>query len=257
MSAAPHVAETRRGGIAILTLSDPEKLNCLSLDMRSALLACLRRLDRDPEVRVIVLTGADGNFCAGGDISSMHQAHDIASARTRIGDVAEIVRLLATGSKPVIAAVEGWAVGAGLSLCMLCDTVIASESARFKGGFGAVGLVGDMGILHTLPARIGVARAKTLLFYGREFDASTAASWGLVDAVVRAGGALDEAIRWAVDLEAQAPLPIAMARAALAKDIEDVLAIERDVQSLLLQSLDHAEGRTAFLEKRKPKFTGR
>jgi len=252
----PVVCCERTGGIAIVTLNEPARLNCLSMAIRAELLGALTAIEHDPNIRVIVLTGAGGNFCAGGDIASMREALGIARARERVGDAGEIARMLARGSKPVIAAVEGWAAGAGLSLCALCDTVVASSDARFRAGFGQVGLLPDMGLLHSLPRRIGVGRARTMLFYGEPVDVAQAHGWGLVDVITPAGTALEEAVRLAKLLEKQAPLPIAVARAQLSAGIEEMLAAERNLQALMFQSQDHTEGREAFLGKRKAAFTG-
>lgn len=247
---------SRVGAVAVVTLDEPERMNCLSLPLRAQLLETLAAIDRDPEVRVAVLTGAGGNFCAGGDIASMSQPIGIAAGRKRLDDAAGIVRAMACASKPLVAAVEGWAAGAGLSLCMLCDTVVASSAARFKAGFGGVGLMADMALLHTLPRRIGDGRARTMLLYGEQVDAVTGHVWGLVDVLAEPGKALDSAIERAGLLEKQAPLALAVTRAQLARGIDDALAAERELQPLLFQSQDHAEGRTAFLERRPAHFRG-
>ena len=254
--AGPLLQVSRVGAIAVVTLDEPERMNCLSLPLRAQLAETLTAIDRDPEVRVTVLTGAGGNFCAGGDIASMSEPIGIAAGRRRIDDAAAIVRLMALGSKPLVAAVEGWAAGAGLSLCMLCDTVVASSAARFKAGFGGVGLMGDMGLLHALPRRIGDGHARTMLLYGEPVDAATGLSWGLVDILAEPGTVLEKAMDRARVLEKQAPLVLAVTRAQLARGIEDVMAAERELQPLLFQSQDHAEGRTAFFERRPAQFRG-
>lgn len=252
----PLLQLSRIGAIAVMTLDEPERMNCLSLPLRAQLLETLAAIDRDPEVRVTVMTGAGGNFCAGGDIASMSQPISIPAGRQRIDDVAGIVRLMARGNKPLVAAVEGWAAGAGLSLCMLCDTVVASSAARFKAGFGRVGLMADMALLHTLPRRIGDGRARTMLLYGEQVDAITGHSWGLIDVLAEPGNALDTAMERARLLEKQAPLALAVTRAQLARGIDDFIAAERELQALLFQSQDHEEGRTAFFERRPAQFRG-
>ena len=112
-----------------------------------------------------MLTGAGGHFCAGGDISGM-RIDDLAAGRERFRLTHRLVKLMVHCAKPIIAAVEGYAVGAGLSLALCCDTIVAAENARFAAGFGRIGLIADLGLNHTLPQRIGMGRARQLLLYG-------------------------------------------------------------------------------------------
>ena len=175
-------------------MNDPERRNAFSMPMRIALLNTFRALEADQTVRAVVFTGGDKAFCVGGDVTAMgHQPMGAALDRMRI--VHDLVRLLAQSSKPLIAAIEGWAVGGGLSLALLCDTIVASESARFKAGFGEIGMAPDTGILHTLPARVGTGRARQILLYNEVFSARQAVDWGVIDVVVPTGGALQEATR--------------------------------------------------------------
>jgi enoyl-CoA hydratase/carnithine racemase len=250
------VLQDRDGGVVILTLNYPERRNALAMPLKLALLDALRKIERDRDVRAVIITGAAGNFCAGGDVTSMGE-HDLDAARQRMRESHDIARLLASFAKPLIAAVEGWAAGAGVSFALLCDTIVAAENARFKPGFGDIGLVADGGMLHTLPQRIGIARTKQLLYYGEVVNAPEALAWGMVDRLAPPGGALDEAKRLAGLLAARAPLPIGATKAALVGNLEGVLALERELQAMMHQSHDHAEGQKAFLEKRKPRFTGR
>jgi 2-(1,2-epoxy-1,2-dihydrophenyl)acetyl-CoA isomerase len=249
------VREERRGAVAVLTLDYPERRNALAVPMRQELADALDRLEADRGVRALVITGAGGTFCAGGDISGMDVA-DATQGRERFRLTHRLVRLLIGASKPVVAAVEGYAVGAGLSLALCCDTIVAGESARFAAGFGRVGLIADLGLLHTLPRRIGEGRARQLFLYGEQMDAASAERIGLIDAVVPAGGALEAALARAETLAAAAPLPIAMTKAYLSQGLADALEWERNAQTMLFLTPDHAEGKAAFLEKRAPKFGG-
>lgn len=201
--------------------------------------------------------GAGGHFCSGGDVGSMDQSTDLAAGRERFRGVHELTRLIIRGSKPVIAAVEGWAVGAGLGLALAADTVIATPGARFRAGFPRVGLVADFGLLHTLPARIGPARARQFLLYDEVVDAERAARIGLTDETVASGELLARALALAAKFGELAPLATSQTRAALAWGLDKVLDWERETQAALLQTADHAEGRAAFLERRKPHFDGR
>lgn len=249
------INETRSGAVVTVQMNDADNRNAISIPMRLALLETFRKLEADPSARVIVLTGLPTLFSVGGDINAMNP-QTIGSAYERMRIVHDLVRLLAHSAKPLIAAVEGWAVGGGLALPLLCDTVVAGESARFKAGFGEIGILGDMGILHTLPARVGNGRARQILLYNEPFSAAQALAWGVADVLVPPGGALAEATRLAEILASKAPLPMAMTRSILAHGIDDALAREREVQAMLFVSADHQEGKTAFFEKRPPQFRG-
>ncbi len=249
------LTEHRDGLTAVLTLNYPERRNALAVPMRRALVEALERIEADPALRAIVITGAGGTFCAGGDISGMDIA-DLAAGRERFRLTHQLVRLLVKGSKPIIAAVEGWCVGAGLSLAMCCDTVMAARDARFAAGFGKIGLVADLGLLHTLPARIGQGRARQVFLYGDLMDASRAEQIGLADELVEPGDALDAAITRAKRFAEAAPLPVALTRQWLAAGLDAALDWEREAQSSLFLTADHAEGKAAFLQKRPARFSG-
>ncbi len=249
------LTEERNGATAMLTLDYPERRNALAMPMRQRLVDALEAIEADRDLRAIVITGAGGTFSAGGDISGMNVT-DLAAGRERFRLTHRLVRLLVKGSKPVIAAVEGWCVGAGLSIAMCCDTVVAADDARFAAGFGKIGLVADLGLLHTLPARIGQGRARQVFLYGEQIDAARAEAIGMIDRVVAPGTALQVALARAALFHAAAPLPIAMTKQYLAAGLDAALEWERDTQSMLFLTADHAEGRAAFLGKRSPIFGG-
>ncbi len=243
------------GAIVTLTLDYPARRNALAIPMRAALADALEAIEADRAIRAIVLTGAGGTFCAGGDISGMTVA-DLAAGRERFRLTHRLVRMMIKGSKPIVAAVEGWCVGAGLSLALCCDTVVAAADARFAAGFGKVGLVADLGLLHTLPARVGQGRARQVFLYGETMDAGSAERMGMIDHVVPPGTALDAATARARLFEGAAPLPVALTKQYLAQGLDAALDWERDTQAALFCTADHVEGRTAFLEKRAPRFIG-
>jgi 2-(1,2-epoxy-1,2-dihydrophenyl)acetyl-CoA isomerase len=247
--------EERQGATAILTLDYPERRNALAMPMRLALVEALERLEGERDLRAIVLTASGGTFSAGGDISGMDAA-DLAAGRERFRITHKLVRLMIKGSKPIIAAVEGWCVGAGLSLALCCDTVVADEDARFMAGFGKMGLIADLGLLHTLPLRVGQGRARQILLYPEPMDAAMAERIGLIDRVVPKGAALNAALARAATFHEAAPLPAAFTKAYLAQGLDAVLDWEREVQSSLFLTADHAEGKAAFLAKRAPVFKG-
>ncbi|MGB3556311.1 MAG: enoyl-CoA hydratase/isomerase family protein, partial [Jannaschia sp.] len=170
----------RRGTVAILTLNDPDRRNAMSPEMRAELLATLDPLCADGTCRSLVLTGAGGTFCAGGDLKSMRSGDPI-YARHRMMVTHRLVRLLAAGPKPVVAAVEGHAFGAGLSLAALADICVVGRDASFGAVFGRVGLMADLGLLWSLPQRIGAARARRLMLTAGVMKAAEAAELGLAD----------------------------------------------------------------------------
>ncbi|GAN77100.1 enoyl-CoA hydratase/isomerase family protein [Acidisphaera rubrifaciens] len=253
---ADMLLETRHGAVAVLTMNYPQRRNAFAIPMRAAFIDALDRIEGDPSVRAIVLTGAAGMFSSGGDISGMGRK-TVAEGRERFRQSHRVIRLLLQSSKPIIAAIEGWAAGAGLSLACCCDTVIAAEDAQFLCSFNKVGLLPDLGLLHTLPARVGMGHARQIMLYGETFGAARAHEIGLVDHIVAKGATLEAAMERAQRFADMAPLPIAMLRRYLAQGIEPALDLERDLQLSLFQSDDHAEGAAAFMEKRRPAFKGR
>lgn len=257
MSDAPvmRLVEDRDGGVLTLTLDYPARRNALAVPLRDALFEALEAAQGDAGVRALVVTGSGGTFCSGGDISGM-DVRDAEQGRERMRRTHRIIRLMVGGRLPIVAAVEGWCVGAGLSLACACDTIVASAEARFMAGFNKVGLMADLGLPFTLPARIGVARARQVLFYAEPMGAEAAERIGLVDRVVPKGAALAAAQQVARGLAAQAALPIALTKRMLAEGLDAALERERDWQTMCFLSADHAEGRAAFLDKREPVFGG-
>ena len=249
------LTESRDGATAVLTLDYPERRNALAMPMRQRLVDALEAIEADRALRAIVITGAGGTFSAGGDISGMDVA-DLAAGRERFRLTHRLVRLVLTGSTPGSAAGEGGGGGAGLSGAMCCDTVVAAEDARFAAGFGRIGLVADLGLLHTLPVRIGQGRARQVFLYGEQMNATRAEATGMIDHVVPPGTALPAALARAALFHTAAPLPIVMTRQYLAAGLDAALEWERDTQSALFLTADHAEGRAAFLAKRTPVFKG-
>ena len=251
--AGMRVVEERDGGVLTLTLDYPARRNALAMPLREELHRILDAAQGDAQVRAIVLTGAGGTFCSGGDISGM-DVTDTEGGRERMRRTHRIIRLMVAGRIPIVAAVEGWCVGAGLSVACACDTIVAAEDAKFMAGFGKVGLIADLGLPFTLPARIGNGRARQMFLYGTQLDAAKAEGMGLVDQVVPKGQALAAAMEKARFLAAQAALPIALTKQILAEGLDRALEDERHFQTACFLSNDHAEGKAAFLGKREPRF---
>jgi 2-(1,2-epoxy-1,2-dihydrophenyl)acetyl-CoA isomerase len=178
--------DRRDDGIASVAINRPDKRNALNDEVRATLIAELPGLLRDATVHALVLTGEGGHFCAGGDIASM-EGLDSKGARARMKDNHTIVRLIAESEKPVVTAIEGFAVGAGAGLAMLGDTAVIAEGGTIGFPFFRVGLIPDYGILHTLPRRAGGAKARQLLLYAKMVKAPDAVAWGLADELVSDG----------------------------------------------------------------------
>lgn len=243
--------------LAIVTLNNPEKRNALSLDVLKALWATLQEINSQGDVRAMVLTGAGEHFCAGGDISGMTHERSVRESRARIPIHAGIARELIGGPTPVVAAVEGWSAGAGLSLVAAADFVVSSSKAKFSAAFGKMSLLPDLGLLWSLPQRIGLVQAKRMFFTGRVVDAEQALQLGLVDQLCESGEALATALELAREYSACAPLSTGIIRSSYATGmatLEDALRFELDNQPGLFQTKDHREAVNAFLEKRDPVF---
>ena len=252
----PMLIEERRGATAILTLHQPARKNALAMQMRHEMIDAIERIEADPSVRAVVITGSDGTFCSGGDISGMN-APDFAAGRERFRITHRLVRLMIESAKPFVAAVEGWAAGAGMGVAACCDTVVAGAEAQFVSPFNTLGLVPDFALLHTLPRRVGEGPARQIFLRGQSFDAAHALRIGLVDEVVDAGAALERALAIAAPYADMAPVPLAMVKNWMSQGLAAALDWERNAQAALFLTADHTEGRDAFLARRKPVFTGR
>ena len=253
----PGAMLDRDGGVAVITLDDAKKRNALSTDVVADLARHVDDVLADDAVRAIVLTGAGGVFSAGGDISGFDSGEPL---RRRMPQLHRLCGKIAHSEKPTIAAVEGGAFGGGFSLALLCDQIVAAEDARFCSSFAKIGLMPDLGLLATLPARVGVGRAKEIMILADDVAAPDALADGIIDAMTPPGGALQKAKDIAQEFAAMAPLALAYSKAMIMRQpmtLQQELAWEGHGQGLLFTSEDLQEGRSAFFEKRPPAFKGR
>lgn len=255
------IERTVRDAVATITLNRPEKLNAFTGTMREDLLAALRACEDDRDVRVVVITGAGRAFCAGGDVEVMtglQKSGDVASFRKLLDAGRDVILQIATMPKPVIAAVNGIAAGAGCNLALACDYRIASAQARLSESFVRIGLHPDWGGTWLLPRLIGRGRALELLMSGRAVDAAEAVAIGMIDRLADDLNAETEQL--ARSLAAAPPLAVAgIKRAVLASESNDLRAqidLESEHQLACFQSADAREGLAAFSEKRAARFTG-
>jgi len=252
---------TIEGAIAKVTLNRPEKLNALTLEMRHQLREHFAALRFNDDVRAIIVTGEGRAFCTGADVGRMQRSGLRAERERMQGGSHQFLRTLHAIEKPVIAAVRGPTVGIGWSIALACDLIVASETARFSQIFRRIGLAPDGGAIWFLTRRIGLARAKELVFTARFVEAAEALSLGLVNEVVPDDQLMVRAEALAADLASGPTFAFGLAKKlfhmASAPSYEDFLDMEAFVQPQLDQTEDHREGVAAFREKRKPTFVGR
>ena len=237
-------------------MNRPERRNALNPELRLALIDAVGRALADAATAALVLAGAEGHFCSGGDIDSM-EGLTAQSARERMKSNHVLVALLANAEKPVIAAVEGFAVGAGAGLALLADTIVLAEGGTIGFPFFRIGLIPDYGILYTLPRRVGAARARQILLYAKLLKGKAAVEAGLADELVADGGAGARAVALAAELAAMPPHAFALAKRQLAlqpASLDAALEMEAMGQALSFHTHEFAEGRAAFKEKRPPRF---
>lgn len=261
MSNSQCITLERENNVALLTICNPARRNAFTKDMRRDLTAKFNELQTDSAVRAIVITGADGHFCSGADVSKFG-AMEMGAMELRewYRETLSMLHAIADGVKPIISAVEGDCIGAGFSLALLGDFMIVSKKARLGAFFAKIGLLPDTGIMYTLQRRVGIAQMRKMLMLATPVSGEEGAKIGLVDELVEPGEALKVAKQWAARFDEVAPMVVNGVRIALRNGInsmDDAIRAELDLQPYLSGSEDLKEGMRAFLEKRQPRFVGR
>lgn len=251
-------------GAAILTLNRPDRLNSFNVVMHKEVQAAMEQVESDAAIRALLITGAGRGFCAGQDLSDRAVAPG--DAPVDLGESVEtyynpLIRRLAALEKPVICAVNGVAAGAGANIALACDIVFAAKSAKFIQSFANIGLIPDSGGTWVLPRLIGQARAMAIALTGEPVLAETAEDWGMIWKAVDDDSLMDVAVNLAKKLAAGPTRGLAATkeriREASLNSLDTELDAERDAMRVLGQSADYREGVAAFMEKRKPSFTGK
>lgn len=246
-----------RPGVALLRLNRPKELNALNLQLMAELRDALAILDKDENVRAMVLTGNDKAFAAGADIHQMSGKGAIDMLLIDQFSTWEQIRRL---KKPLIAAVSGFVLGGGNELVMHCDLVVASETARFGQPEILLGIMPGAGGTQRLTRQIGKVNAMEMVLTGQPIAAKQALAWGLVNRVVPVEVYLDEALRLASEIALRAPLAVRLAKESVLKaqdsNLSEGLEFERKNFYMLFASADQKEGMDAFVNKRPPQFTG-
>ncbi len=254
----------QKEGVLTITLNRPEVLNALTMGMMKGIRDSLKKAESDKSVKAIILTASGRAFCAGADLGDLkkRQAVKTFSLGDELRDhfnplVAQIRRI----EKPVIGAINGLAAGAGASIILATDLKVCAEKATFLNAFVRVGLVPDSGMTYSLPRFAGYSKALEHMWLAKPVTAEQALSWGWVNKVVPAESVLVEAQLMAADLAKMPPLALALTKRAVNRSLEapsldDQMEYEAQLQEILGKTKDHAEGVTAFLEKRPPQFKG-
>ncbi|MEA2394799.1 MAG: 2-oxoglutaroyl-CoA hydrolase [Solirubrobacteraceae bacterium] len=244
------------GQVAVLTLSRPEKMNSITWEMRGIVEDHFKVIDRDDDIRVVVIRGEGDVFSPGGDIAGFMELEPEAFI-----DLGRNLTAPARSPKPVIVAIDGYCLGAGLELSMSCDIRVATRRSKFGQPEIRLGMIPGSGGSQRLARYLGVSRAKYYILTGDRFDAEQAHAWGLVASLVEDAEALDaEVDRIVTTLLGYSPLALRVAKEVIDAGVDGPLAtgieLERKAYSLLRATHDFAEGVEAYVEKRKPQFIG-
>ena len=249
-----HVQTERSGAVVTIRMARPEKKNALTVDMYRGMTVALSDATHDPGVRAIVITGAGGSFTSGNDLK------DFAATPPADADspVFQFLHEISSCPKPIVAAVNGVAVGIGTTMLLHCDLVVADPATRFSLPFINLGLVPEAASSLLLPGMIGHRRASELLMLGDAFDAATAERFGIINRISAAGEAETDAVAWAQALATKAPIALRKTKALLKSETTGVMPrMQEEARDFVAQlhGPEFREALMAFMEKRAPRFT--
>ena len=253
----------RRDGYRVVTLNRPDRLNAFNDAMHVALRQAIEEIEADESCRALLITGAGRSFCAGQDLSDrLLKPGEVPVPRNSLEQYYNpLVRKLRSLPFPVVAAVNGVAAGAGCNIALACDIVLAARSASFVQSFARIGVIPDCGGTWFLPRLVGEARARGLALLAEPLPAEKAEDWGLIWQCVDDASLVAEAQKLCEHFAAAPTQGLALIKRALnasaGNSLDAQLDLERDLQRVANQTPDYAEGVRSFMEKRKPKFTGR
>lgn len=262
MQATSPVLQVRfRDSIAVLTLDRPDRLNAVTLEMYESIQEAFSGIERRADIRAVVITGAGRAFCVGADLKNHAGAKMDDGARRRyIRAGQRTCRLIQNSRKPVVAAVNGHAIGAGLELALSCDFIVVSEAAKLRFPEIALGTFVGGGVTYTLPRRVGLTRARELIFLGSFFVGREALEMGIANRCVSPDRVFEAACSLARSLAQKAPLSLGFAKKLLSQaqhiDPETALNLEEEALFRCMKTRDWEEGIAAFAEKREPRFKG-
>lgn len=254
------IRSKQEGGVLTLTLNRPEKYNAFVREMALALQGELKKAQEDKSIRAVLLTGAGKAFCAGQDLAEATDPEGPELTKIVTEHYNPIIEAIRALHKPVVAAVNGVAAGAGANIALACDIVVASEAASFIQAFSKIGLIPDSGGTYTLPRLIGLQKASALMMLGDKVSATEAEAMGMIYKVASAEEYFSVAEKIALQLSTMPTLALARTKALLNEtyknDLSAQLALEDQYQTECGNSYDYREGTAAFLEKRRPEFKG-
>lgn len=257
---APDVVWRKEGAVAVVTLNRPDTRNAINDALRDCLIDVLVALEADPEVRAVVITGEGKCFCAGGDVAAMRERLNAPPGEVAVNGwrrqmkTHHAISQIYAFTKPTIAAVNGPAVGLGADLALACDFVIAADSAFFAISYLLRGLIPDGGSLYLLPRRVGLSRAKDLIYTGRRVPADEALRIGLADRAAAPEALIAEAVAWAGEMTQGSPTALALGKTILNQTyetgLEEIFSLGGRSQAICYTSAEHRASIEAFLEKK-------
>lgn len=261
MSGYEKIELIKDSNVAVIRMNSPETMNALENLLFEELCEATADVERDDSVRAVVLTGTGRAFCAGGDLKRFSEGFDANEGYFYMRRFAPWVRRFAEMAKPTIAAVNGYAVGAGFCIALHADIIIASEDAKFGMAFANVGLIPDLGGLYALPRLVGLQKAKELVLTGRNISAGEAKDIGIVNMTFPAGSLYEEVMKVAEKIAQGPPIAHRLAKALIngsdAMTLDQLMEQEALFQAQCIQTEDHKNAVDAFFKKEKPVFKGR